>query len=748
MTDDLQVKIRITGDASGLRAAARQGKDALEDAFGQTGASIGETARALRQVEDVAEGAADALEDMGESVGEAASGAKALRDVSASADAAAGSMDRASGSAGSLWGKLVSLSNAFIAAAGFGGGREIVRMADEYGQMASRVKMATDSAEEFLEVQERLAETASATYRPISEAQEMFIRSSDALKSLGYNTQGVLDITGSLSCLLVTNAASGERAASAINAFSKSLQTGKVDAEAWRSLLAAVPSVVEDIAAAAGKSAEEIRKLGASGALELEALTEGLRKSLEANAQAARDMPTTVGDAFTALRNNLQVFIGAVNEAGGYTEKFVKVIEFLAENIRVAVVAAFSAFAAAVAVMLKRLKDVAFEFTKTQVAAARTALAQRQLAQAALAAAAAEAAAARAAVDNARVQQQLAADTAARTLATNELALAEARLAGAETTLAAASAKLTAARGALGLALSGAWRFLAGPWGIALTTAISLLGIFRKDTDAATDSQLDFSRSLEETAEQFRNLSRARQGAEIARADNAAKKARDDYQKTARELAGLARKETSWFRGYSDPDEAALKRIVEDMNAAAHGKEVDFNRVSGAIERLGDVSEETRNKMREKLGDLEKLGGTAETAASAVKTLTNAQAEQAKAKPQSGKPAEDLTRALEKASGAARELGVDLSLFSSKVSPEFEKVTGELDTLIDRFDKLESAGYDTGKILEDAFKKALEKTKNPADLIALTDKVTKLGEEGRLAKPKLGLIQKTEKIVR
>jgi hypothetical protein len=40
MANDMQVKIKITGDATGLQSAAQAGKAAIDDAFGQSGQSI------------------------------------------------------------------------------------------------------------------------------------------------------------------------------------------------------------------------------------------------------------------------------------------------------------------------------------------------------------------------------------------------------------------------------------------------------------------------------------------------------------------------------------------------------------------------------------------------------------------------------------------------------------------------------------------------------------------------------------
>lgn len=200
--------------------------------------------------------------------------------------------------------------------------KALAGLADQYGQNADRIKNATSSTEEYELVQRRLLETANGTYRALSEAQEVYLAVSGTLKDLGYNTAEVLDISDSLSYAFVRDAARADQAQSAMDAYSKSLMKGKIDAEGWASMMAATPSLVEGIAEATGKTEAEIRKLGATGKLSLEALNEGMLRSLNKNKEMADGMRVSTSDAMQAMRNSLQVFIGKVDEASGSTSTF------------------------------------------------------------------------------------------------------------------------------------------------------------------------------------------------------------------------------------------------------------------------------------------------------------------------------------------------------------------------------------------------------------------------------------------
>lgn len=256
------------------------------------------------------------LNKLDKSMGRTESSAKGIGSQMTRTAAGVKAANGAAAQAQSAFGGLYKILAAYV---GLQTVQTLVKLSDEYGQMASRVRQVTADTAEYEKVQARLLQTANATYRPLAEAQEVFIRTADSIRDLGYTTDQALDITDSFSFLLVTNAASADRANSAISAYSKSIQTGKVASEQWQSILAAMPTVVDGIAAATGRSREEIKKLGVEGKLSLDALNEGLRRSRDENEALAAEMETSVQDAFTALRNSLQVFVGKVNESSGAT---------------------------------------------------------------------------------------------------------------------------------------------------------------------------------------------------------------------------------------------------------------------------------------------------------------------------------------------------------------------------------------------------------------------------------------------
>ncbi|MFT3758972.1 tape measure protein [Thauera sp.] len=299
--------------------------------------------------------------------------------------------------------------------AGLLGFRELSQAADAYGQYASRMRIATDSTEEYEQAQRRMVSSANETYRSINETRESFIQMSPVLRQMGLSLNESIDAIDTFSGLLVVNAASAERGAQAQAALSKALQAGRVDVDTWQTLLSAMPSVVSLLAESSGMAEAEIRKLGISGKLSVEMLTQALVSGNETVMAQVRGMPTALADALTLLNTAFSEFVGYADEVSGVTAALVKGIVALAEHFNVLAAGAMGVAAvlggrfvgaqyAAVRATVERIQAE----RAAKVAAAESAAAEARRALVAQEAALAAQAAARA--KSAAVQLEVAAD--------------------------------------------------------------------------------------------------------------------------------------------------------------------------------------------------------------------------------------------------------------------------------------------------------------------------------------------------
>ncbi|NAR78975.1 transglycosylase SLT domain-containing protein [Acinetobacter haemolyticus] len=208
-----------------------------------------------------------------------------------------------------------------------------IAMADGYTQMAARIRNATKDAAEYDLVQSRILATANTTYRQLGEAQEVYLSMAGGMKSLGYQTTQTLDLVDSLSFSFTHNATRTDQAQSAMDSLSKSMAKGKIDADAWISIVTGADNVIADMAKTTGKSEAEIRKLGAEGKASLSDLIKTLIATRDENEKLANNMENSLADGFTKLSNEVTVYLGKANEATSATGILAGGLSILADNL-------------------------------------------------------------------------------------------------------------------------------------------------------------------------------------------------------------------------------------------------------------------------------------------------------------------------------------------------------------------------------------------------------------------------------
>ncbi|WP_050577105.1 tape measure protein [Pseudomonas parafulva] len=540
--------------------------------------------------------------------------------------------DRVGASAQTAGGLLKSALAAAVGAASIG---TILKTADSYSQMSDRIGLATKSFGEYSAVQDRLLATANRTYRPLEEAQELYIRTADSLRSMGLSADESMDVMDSFSYLLVTNSASVDKASSAIDAYSKALQTGKIDADGWQSILAAMPTVVDTIAQATGKTAEEIRSLGAQGKLSLDTLTEGLQKSAVANGLLADSMGVAVRDALTALNNAFTVYVGQLNESTDFTGLLASGISVLADNFGTIAEIAGVAAAGALAVYARSLSasaagsvlatKAAIEDFMARRAQAATVLlaaqADQRKAQTAVFLAEKELAASKTRISGMAVEKQLA------------LQLAEARM---------VEARATAAVGAAQSAIVGTGRtllgLLGGPAGIAmLAVGAATAFLTLRDNTGSLEKKLgDLADPVDKLAERFNKLNRATQAVTLRELRSSIEETQD---KLSQMSGALADKFESDLRNMgaagADGLMAGLVGLPADMQSTldlvrkaskdqAAGITVDWKAVADQLRLMPGVTEDMAQALESSQQPVTELSALLQNQKQALAELTGA----------------------------------------------------------------------------------------------------------------------------
>lgn len=482
-------------------------------------------------------------------------------------------------------GTLIRGAFAAIAGAGLVGG--IIKQVDAVGQMNDRMKELTSSSGDYDQVQARLLATAKQTYRPLQEAQELYLLTADSIKSMGFNTQQALDITDSFSYLLVTNAASADRGRSALDAYSKSLMQNRVGAEEWRSIMAAMPTVVGALSTTTGKSAEEIKRLGVEGKLSVEDLNRAFLKTVESNRAAAERMRASVTDALVNINTALGVYLGRAEDSTGAAGALADALGVVADNIDVVATIVGVVAAAALANYSAKAVIATAETLRSAKAAIIERVARIAQAEAILQVAVAEQRKAQSATILAAREAQAARGTAVQTQLSIQLAQARQREAAATAAVAAAQRGLGAASATTAVFAGG----LAGLVGVAVLAATALYS-FRDSSVETRQALVDLGQPLDTVIAKFKELATDQQAAELVRVSREQEQAVRDQADAYAELLDQVRQ---------DLGSTVFARIKGEIDSAYEAGE-PLSDVIGELSRRFRIPEDSLRSWLEQTG--------------------------------------------------------------------------------------------------------------------------------------------------
>ena len=497
-------------------------------------------------------------------------------------------------------------------ATAFAGGfaiTSIINTADDWGQMAARVKMAVNSVEgsvdNYQDVQNRLLEISNRNAKSITDSQELYIATASSMRDLGYSTIDTIDFIEAMSNSYTINATSAEKVQSSINAINKAMITGKVSSNDWKSIMASTPNVVTALSNSTGKAEAVIKNLGTSGQISMRQLADAMIKVKDETGQMADGMGNTIKDGFVQISNSFGVLIGEINDSAGITRGLASGLKIIADNIGLVTGAAGVFVAIGLGRYLGHLSDSIVKATKTTL---DNRTAQISLAQTQLAAVKTLQAKAVAEVNAARFEAQRAVGLKANLIAQNNLTAAINRQTQANNQLALAQTRvdaLTSKVGLLSRAGSGLLGLLGGPVGLAVTalTVGSAFFAMRDGADSAKKPIEDLQLPVDQLLAKFKELNEGRQQTYIAELEV---KVKTNSAKTDTEIDNLKKNlenelKTEWVakgqysfqRVTSKKDQAAINEHIEqvktlkgELDKSAISEDVFGNKINHLNDKL------------------------------------------------------------------------------------------------------------------------------------------------------------------
>ena len=411
-------------------------------------------------------------------------------------------------------------SSALSVATAFAGGfafTSIINMADDWGQMAARVRMAITSvegsADNYERVQSRMLDVSNRNAKAIEDSQLLYVATASSMRDLGYSTEQTLDFIEAMSNSYTLNATESDKVKTNIDAITKSMVTGRISGKQWESLMASTPNIVTELAKSTGWAEEAVKKLGVNGKISMRQLADAMIAAKDRTGELADGMGNTVKDGFTQISNSFKVLIGKLNSSAGITQSIAGGLKLVADNINLVAGAGAVLVGIGLSRYFGRLSESIINATKTTL---ENRAAKLSNAQAELSAAKSLQLKAVAEVNAARFEAQRAVGLKASLIAQNNLTAAINRQTQANAALAASQANVNALTNKFGLlsrAGSGLLGLLGGPVGLA-TTLLSVGAGFLMMGDGAEKAKKpleELNLPVDQLLAKYKELDKSRQ---------------------------------------------------------------------------------------------------------------------------------------------------------------------------------------------------------------------------------------------
>ena len=200
---------------------------------------------------------------------------------------------------------------AFAALSASIGIRQIVDYSNRWTDLNSRLVNATGSQKAASAAMDSISKSARTTFSDLETTADVFIRNSMALNEMGVSTATQVKVSEALNNAMAVSGARGAQAANALDAFAKSVARGKLDGEAFNSIVSTSPRLIKALADGLGVTTKEFRNMIGQGEITTNKMIPALLKEMGKLQKEAEAMPATIGDAFIVLNNKLFETIGS-----------------------------------------------------------------------------------------------------------------------------------------------------------------------------------------------------------------------------------------------------------------------------------------------------------------------------------------------------------------------------------------------------------------------------------------------------
>lgn len=275
-------------------------------------------------------------------------------------------MDRVANSTRKMESAFKSAKNAASALVAAISVQQIAQAADTFTNFANQIRIATNSAAEAAAVQKELYRVSQTTGTAIEDTTKLYARLRVAADQLGSSQAETIRITEIVAKSLAAAGTSSTEASGALLQLAQALNSPKVQAEEFNSLIDGMPNLLKEVEKQLGLTAGSLKKFVTDGNLTNQLFKDAILESADAINEQFGAAQDTIATSLTRISNSFTLLIGKVEESTGIFSGTAKVMTDLAGEFDKSdgIVRDFAEGIKILGIAFDKLKQLAINLTK------------------------------------------------------------------------------------------------------------------------------------------------------------------------------------------------------------------------------------------------------------------------------------------------------------------------------------------------------------------------------------------------
>lgn len=211
--------------------------------------------------------------------------------------------------------------------------QKLAQLSDAMTQFENRVKLATNSLVQQLAVQQQLFLVAQKTALPLEDVGQLYSRLRIAAEQLGASQRDLINLTETVGLALKASGTSAASAQGALLQLGQALNSPRVQAEEFNSLIDGMPNLLREVEKQLGLTAGGLKKFVTDGQLSNKKFFDAILASQKALTQQANSSASTIEQANQRVANSFTSLIGAIDDKLGASQFFTGFIDGIATGI-------------------------------------------------------------------------------------------------------------------------------------------------------------------------------------------------------------------------------------------------------------------------------------------------------------------------------------------------------------------------------------------------------------------------------